>query len=151
MEIAGDEGKNDSDILAMKYHRFHRYITCLGLNYDELKSNEVDINSLRFSAHHFPKVGMECGDLLFLGFFGANSTTEGCRNLAEVYRQALGPEQRIARSYCKSHGLIYNGIDASANPGLGLPDSVGAGLESLMSAALGVGLIKANDPSSSNE
>ena len=56
----------------------------------------------------------------------------GSRNLAEVMRQALTPIQTIVSTSCSSLNVRYGGIDASINPGMSLPDSVGAGLENLL-------------------
>ena len=47
-------------------------------------------------------------------------------------KQALLPIQSIVRSACDLLEVTYGGIDASINPGLSLPDSVAAGLESLL-------------------
>ena len=47
-------------------------------------------------------------------------------------RQALSQVQSIAISACASLEIEYGGSDASINPGLSLPDSVGAGLENLL-------------------
>jgi len=79
-------------------------------------------------------IALECGDLLFLAFHGAESPSEGCANLEDTMRQALTPVQRIASTACAGLGpdVVYKGIDASINPGLTLPDSVGAGIESLL-------------------
>ena len=78
-------------------------------------------------------LALECGDLLFIAFHGADSASEGSSNLDEVMRQALSPLQRIMQSKCAElDNVVYGGIDASINPGLTLPDSVGFGLESLL-------------------
>lgn len=78
-------------------------------------------------------IGLECADLLFMGFFGTDSMDEAHENLATTFTQALSPIQDIIRDACSELGLTYAGIDASVNPGLTLPDSVGAGLECLLS------------------
>lgn len=72
--------------------------------------------------------------MLFLAFYGADSVAEGCKNLKETLTQALRPIEHIGRDQCRRlHcDLRYRGIDASINPGLGLPDSVGGGIESLL-------------------
>jgi hypothetical protein len=49
---------------------------------------------------------------------GAESVSEGCRNLSDVLRQALSPIQNIVSSACDVLKLQYGGIDASINPGL---------------------------------
>mmetsp|Transcript_28751 Transcript_28751/g.27542 ORF Transcript_28751/g.27542 Transcript_28751/m.27542 type:complete len:425 (+) Transcript_28751:55-1329(+) len=77
-------------------------------------------------------LGLECADLLFIGFFGAESVSEGSRNLSDVLKQALLPIQNIVSTACDVLKLEYGGIDASINPGLSLADSVGAGLENLL-------------------
>ena len=78
-------------------------------------------------------LALECGDLLFMAFHGADSASEGSINLEEVMRQALSPLQQIVQSACAElDNVVYGGIDASINPGLSLPDSVGFGLESLL-------------------
>lgn len=77
-------------------------------------------------------IGFESGDLLFLAFHGADSLIEGRDNLEDIMRQALLPVQQCAELFCKQKGIDYLGIDASINPGLGLPDSVGVGLETLL-------------------
>jgi hypothetical protein len=46
--------------------------------------------------------------------------------------QAVTPLQTIVTSACNALEIKYGGIDASINPGLSLPDSVGAGLENLL-------------------
>ena len=56
----------------------------------------------------------------------------GSRYLSDVLRQALLPVQVIVSAACDSLNINYGGIDASINPGLSLPDSVGAGLENLL-------------------
>ena len=88
-------------------------------------STEIDKQTL--------SIALESGDLLFMAFYGADSVAEGSRNLKEALLQALRPVERIAREHCtKLRDLRYRGIDASINPGLALPDSVGAGIESLL-------------------
>lgn len=77
-------------------------------------------------------MGLECADLLFIGFFGAESVSEGSKNLSDVLKQALLPIQNIVSTACDILKLEYGGIDASINPGLTLPDSVGAGIENLL-------------------
>jgi len=52
-------------------------------------------------------------------------------------RQAFLPVQQCALLFCKQNGIDFLGIDASINPGLGLPDSVGAGLETLLANQFG--------------
>ena len=47
-------------------------------------------------------------------------------------KQALLPIQSIVSTACTSLKIEYGGIDASINPGMSLPDSVGAGLENLL-------------------
>jgi uncharacterized protein (UPF0210 family) len=83
-------------------------------------------------------IGLESGDLLFLGFFGSDSLNDGRDCLLEVMKQVLKPIEIILidnqEKACKlGFDYEYGGIDASINPGLTLPDSVGAGLESLLS------------------
>lgn len=82
-------------------------------------------------------IGLESADLLFLGFFAADSAQEGRDNLYETMKQTLSPINGIVRDACGSMcdrniEVSYLGIDASINPGLSLPDSVGAGLEALL-------------------
>ena len=77
-------------------------------------------------------IAMECGDLLFLSFFGAKSLSEGSLNLKIVLEQALKPVNLIVQNICENQlGIQYAGIDASINPGMTLPDSIGAGIENL--------------------
>ena len=76
---------------------------------------------------------MESGDLLFLAFHGAESIDEGSNNLENTLHQVLQPIETIAADYCQRNQVIYNGIDASINPGITLPDSVGFGLENILS------------------
>lgn len=94
-------------------------------------------------------IGLENGDLLFLAFHGTQSTyntglaagavrdtrnphTQGRDHLRDIMQQICLPIQAAALQVCAERGIIYGGIDASINPGLALPDSIGAGLESLM-------------------
>lgn len=83
-------------------------------------------------------IGLENGDLLFLAFFAADTVEEGRSVLSNVMRQSLAPIQQMILDVCKSfhdeHGVVveYDGIDASLNPGLSLPDSIGAGIEHLI-------------------
>lgn len=86
-------------------------------------------------------IGLESGDLLFLSFFGADSINEGRDNLENTMRQILTPIELQAINICqelnqKKISVIYSGIDGSINPGLTLPDSIGAGIETLLSTAL---------------
>jgi len=83
-------------------------------------------------------IGLESGDLLFLSFYGADSIDEGRDNLENTMRQILSPIQAHAISACKelqhnNINVVYGGIDASINPGLTLPDSIGSGIENLLS------------------
>jgi len=82
-------------------------------------------------------IGLENGDLLFLSFYGADSIDEGRDNLTNTMRQILTPIQTHAIEACQelqqsNISVIYKGIDASINPGLTLPDSIGAGIENLL-------------------
>lgn len=82
-------------------------------------------------------IGLESGDLLFLGFFGSDSLNEGRDNLLEILKQVLKPIENIIIDNQQNANKLgfdyeYGGIDASINPGLTLPDSVGAGLESML-------------------
>ena len=82
-------------------------------------------------------IGLENGDLLFLSFFGADSIDEGRDNLTNTMRQILTPIQTHAieagQELQQSNiSVVYKGIDASINPGLTLPDSIGAGIENLL-------------------
>lgn len=47
-------------------------------------------------------------------------------------RQALTPLQSVVANACAALEIKFGGIDASINPGLSLPDSVGAGLENIL-------------------
>ena len=47
-------------------------------------------------------------------------------------KQAILPIQSIVSEACDLLNVTYGGIDASINPGLSIPDSVGAGLENLL-------------------
>jgi len=78
-------------------------------------------------------IALESGDLLFLAFHGAESIDEGSNNLENTLHQVLQPIETIAADYCQRNQVIYNGIDASINPGITLPDSVGFGLENILS------------------
>lgn len=78
-------------------------------------------------------IALESGDLLFLAFHGAESIDEGSDNLENTLHQVLQPIETIAVDYCQRNQVIYNGIDASINPGITLPDSVGFGLENILS------------------
>lgn len=72
--------------------------------------------------------------MLFLAFYGCDDINEAGRNLKETLLQILQPIDKIAKDACNSLCKVrYNGIDASINPGLALPDSVGNGIESLLS------------------
>lgn len=85
-------------------------------------------------------IGLENGDLLYIAFFGATTFDEARDNLRATLIQVLKPIQDIALACEKelagggiaalSEGHVeYQGIDASLNPGLSIPESVGAGLE----------------------
>lgn len=78
-------------------------------------------------------LALESGDLLFLAFHGAESIDEGSNNLENTLYQVLKPIETIATDYCHRNQIIYNGIDSSINPGITLPDSVGFGLENILS------------------
>jgi uncharacterized protein (UPF0210 family) len=78
-------------------------------------------------------VGLENGDLVFLSFFGANDHQTASENLRNAMKQVLLPIQRIAVEQCRAELIDFGGIDASVNPGLALPDSVGQGLEQFLS------------------
>mmetsp|Transcript_2884 Transcript_2884/g.4423 ORF Transcript_2884/g.4423 Transcript_2884/m.4423 type:complete len:437 (-) Transcript_2884:118-1428(-) len=81
-------------------------------------------------------VGLENGDLLFLAFHGMENDYNTARDqLHNVLLQILLPIQDVVESYCKENSISYTGIDASINPGLALPDSVGGGLQSLLPPA----------------
>lgn len=92
-------------------------------------------------------LGLESGDLLFLAFHGAGSAAEGSANLFDLLRQVGGQLQTLMESpaVCGQHGpegalVRYGGLDASINPGLLPPDSVGAGLEAALTCCAGVPL-----------
>lgn len=87
-------------------------------------------------------IGLENGDLLYIAFFGATTFDEARDNLKTTLIQVLKPIQDMARecerelAACSGKmaavgggNVEYMGIDASLNPGLSIPDSVGAGLE----------------------
>lgn len=74
-------------------------------------------------------IGLESGDLLFLAFFGADSLAEAQSNLKQTLFQALSPIESIVSRCCEEGdgtSVLYKGIDASLNPGLSLPDSIGS-------------------------
>lgn len=77
-------------------------------------------------------VGMECGDLLFIAFHGVTNHDTAYRNLRDILLQIFQPLDTALRKSCEANSLIYGGIDASINPGLSLPDSVGNGIEQLL-------------------
>jgi uncharacterized protein (UPF0210 family) len=84
-------------------------------------------------------IGLENGDLIFLSFFGANGDPNQAKeNLVNTLRQALLPIQKIAQEELNNNTINNNerlsfaGIDASINPGLSLPDSVGNGIEQFL-------------------
>ena len=89
--------------------------------------------------HNSIGIGLENGDLLFLAFHGMNDNyKQASSNLYNTMKQVLLPIQKIAieninNNNAKSvfYNVSYSGIDTSINPGLDLPDSVGAGLELL--------------------
>ena len=101
--------------------------------------------------HNSIGIGLENGDLLFLAFHGMNSNyKQASSNLYNTLKQILLPIQKIAidniyknqnkkgngkgndsNSSSAFDGVNYSGIDTSINPGLTMPDSVGAGLELL--------------------
>ena len=89
-------------------------------------------------AQYSVSVGLENADLLFLAFFGSDSYDEGLESLKTVLVDTLRPIEAIVQATCTSFSVsrgvdvAYNGIDASINPGLSLPDSVGAGIEALI-------------------
>ena len=77
-------------------------------------------------------VGLEAGDLLFLGLKGASSHDQATQNLRSIFYQALKPVQTIILQTLDSlQGLTFLGIDASIAPGLLLPESVGFGMEQM--------------------
>lgn len=77
-------------------------------------------------------IGLESGDLLFMAFFGADTHNEGSANLHDLLKQIALSVQGAMQALCDELDIFYGGIDASINPGLSLPDSAGAGLESLI-------------------
>jgi uncharacterized protein (UPF0210 family) len=78
-------------------------------------------------------IGLENADLLFLSFYGAKTLQQGSANLLQSLKQVLGPIQSIMEQYCSQDASLYfNGIDASINPGLTLPESVGQGMEHIL-------------------
>lgn len=84
-------------------------------------------------------IGLENADLLFLSFYGADSCEEGSNNLLSTMKQCLQPVQSVVEQICHQisvkddkYPISYHGIDASINPGLSLPDSVGSGIEHLI-------------------
>lgn len=87
-------------------------------------------------------VGLENGDLLFMGFYAATSLDNAKDNLVKIFQQVYPPLQDVLLSACnfakESAGipLSYLGLDISVNPGLSIPDSVGAGLEALLQSIL---------------
>ena len=98
------------------------------------------------SRSHVVSIGLENGDLLFLGFASANNDLAAAQqNLSEVFKQVYLPVQSLVQAACadlnaKSSSsssssssseplVVYGGLDASINPGLSLPDSVGLGME----------------------
>ena len=78
-------------------------------------------------------VGMECGDLLFLGFHGVTDLPTASRNLESAYSQLTQSLEATLIEACAlcGGGVEYGGIDASMNPGLTIQDSVGLGFEQL--------------------
>lgn len=79
-------------------------------------------------------IGLENGDLLFLGCHAAKSYGEANQTLVDIFTQAYVPIEAAVSSLCADLGVRYGGIDASLNPGLGLPDGVARWLESLLPA-----------------
>jgi uncharacterized protein (UPF0210 family) len=77
-------------------------------------------------------IGLENGDLVFLGCHAARDHGRAREVLTDVFTQAYLPIQSIVSQACDSLGILYGGIDASINPGLGFPDSVGKGIEDLL-------------------
>ena len=79
-------------------------------------------------------VGLEAGDLLFLGTKGASSYSEATENLKSVFYQAMFPIHKIMKHALNSIAednfeVNYLGLDTSIAPGLELPESVGFGIE----------------------
>jgi len=78
-------------------------------------------------------VGLENGDLLFLGLFKATDLEHASSTLRCCFRQVLLPIQHIIQqtiaSSAESSSIIYAGIDASLNPGITLPESIGNAIE----------------------
>lgn len=81
-------------------------------------------------------IGLENADLIFMSYFGASSLDLGRENFITTLKQALLPIQRLIQPLATSLGVLYSGIDASLNPGLGPIDSVGAGIEHILEQQL---------------
>jgi uncharacterized protein (UPF0210 family) len=77
-------------------------------------------------------IGLENADLLFLAFYGAGTLQKGTENLVVTFKQVLAPIHDLMEAHCAENGLHFNGIDASINPGLNLPESVGFGMEHIL-------------------
>lgn len=79
-------------------------------------------------------IGLECGDMLQLGFLAGTDFVSSRAYLQDILCQALLPIQRVVEKCCsQSDGnLVYGGIDASINPGLSVTDSIGFGIENLV-------------------
>lgn len=76
-------------------------------------------------------VGLECGELLFVSFHGVTDHSIAQKNLESSLVQACLPIENALQVACSKLNVLYGGIDASLNPGLSLPESVGFGIEQL--------------------
>lgn len=59
--------------------------------------------------HNSISIGLENGDLLFLGFFGAESCEEAFHTLQVVLKQALQPIHDILSEKCSLLNVHFNG------------------------------------------
>ena len=97
-------------------------------------SKSGDAKGLNYSL----SIGLEAGDLVFLGTRGSTSYNEITDTLRSVFYQAMLPVQNIIEkaldTFAKDNNLSnvlvkYLGLDTSIAPGLQLPESIGFGME----------------------
>ena len=106
--------------------------------HDDIPTSATLFDEISERQHATITIGLECGDLLFLAFHGAENVNEGSDNLFDIMKQICSHIQDALRPCCSwerndgNRTAYFGGIDASINPGLTAPDSVGSGLENLL-------------------
>lgn len=104
--------------------RYYTTFNSIGIPYFPPHSTDSSIYSVSLC--------LECADLLFLSFFGADSLSEAQSNLLETLKQAFLPIQNIIEKVCEQNNLFYQGIDASVYPGSDQVNSTVEGIEILL-------------------